>query len=36
LYIDIEALLDRQNRKLARKLEEEDHITKEPLAKQLA
>jgi hypothetical protein len=26
----------KQNRKLARKVEEEDHITKEPLAEQLA
>ncbi|MBV9668076.1 MAG: hypothetical protein JO327_08095 [Nitrososphaeraceae archaeon] len=26
----------KQNRKLARKVEEEDHIAKEPLAKQLA
>jgi hypothetical protein len=26
----------KQNRKVARKVEEEDHITKEPLAEQLA
>ena len=26
----------KQNRRLARKVEEEDHITKEPLAEQLA
>jgi len=26
----------KQNRKLARRVEEEDHITKEPLAEQLA
>jgi hypothetical protein len=26
----------KKNRKLARKVEEEDHITKEPLAEQLA